>query len=105
MSDLPPDRATPTLTWRVAPHVVWTQFDDSDSWVAYNQDSADLHLLTSAARTLWTLIEDAEHQNLQELTNAFAAALGRAADDEWAAATREVLISMDRAGLIGPVTS
>jgi len=93
-----------TPCWVVSKRLVWTNYDDSDTWVAYNPDSANIHLLTASARTLWTVIEATPWSTLDELTGHFAAALGREADTEFAAATRDAVVSMDRMGLIEPIS-
>jgi PqqD family protein of HPr-rel-A system len=89
--------------WSVASDLTWTNYPDSDEWVVYNPVSADLHLLTSSARKLWTLIAAGGGTSLEEMAEHLAAALGRPVDGEVQDATREAIASMDRVGLVRPV--
>lgn len=90
--------------WSAAPDLIWTNYPDSDEWVVYNPASADLHLLTASARSLWTLVADGR-DTLDALAAALAASLGRPLDAEVADATRDAIASMDRAGLVRPASS
>jgi len=91
------------LRWRPATDVVWTHYHDSDDWVVFHAQSGDVYLVTSAAHTLWTLIADGSPPTLNQLIPALAEALKRTPDDELAAATRDTLGFMDRAGLVRPI--
>lgn len=91
--------------WMAAPDLVWTSYDDSDEWVVYDPFSADVHLLTSSARLLWTVVADGQPHSIEDLVRTLAAALGRAPDDELTGFTRETLASMDRTGLIRPIAA
>lgn len=90
--------------WRPASDLVWSHFDDSDDWVVFHPQSGDVHLVSSSAHTLWTLISNGRACTLPDLVAALAAALGRSPDDDLTAATRETLAFMDRAGLVQPIS-
>jgi PqqD family protein of HPr-rel-A system len=87
-----------------AADLVWTRYHDADDWVVFHPQSGDVHLVTSAAHTLWTLIADGRACTRQQLVSALAGALNRAADDELAAVTTDTLAFMDRAGLVRPIS-
>lgn len=89
--------------WGASGHLVWTHYDDSEDWVVFHPQSGDVHLLTASAHLLWNLILDERACTLPELVAALAAASGRPPDDDLAAATRETLAFMDRAGLVQPI--
>jgi PqqD family protein of HPr-rel-A system len=91
--------------WMAAPDLVWTSYDDSDEWVVYDPFSADVHLLTSSARVLWTLVADGQPHSIEDLVRTLAATLDRAPDDELTRFIRETLASMDRDGLIRPIAA
>jgi PqqD family protein of HPr-rel-A system len=93
------------MRWRTAPHLTWTQFDDSDEWVVYHPASADIHLMTGSAYRLWTLVSDEQVHSLDELVSRLASDLQRPPDTELAEITRETLAHMDRAGLLWPLDS
>jgi PqqD family protein of HPr-rel-A system len=86
--------------WRAATGLLWTRYEDSDNWVVYNPASADIHLLTAAARELWRLVDHRPGAPFPELAAALAHALGRPSDDELTAVAEEALAGMDHAGLI-----
>jgi len=89
--------------WSPAADLVWTHYDDSDDWVVFHPQSGDVHLVTSSAHTLWTLVSNERTCRLPDLVASLAAALGRPADAELTAATTETLALMDRAGLVRPI--
>jgi PqqD family protein of HPr-rel-A system len=95
-----PDEAS--RSWQTSTNLIWTHYDDSDRWVVYNPASSNIHLLTSAARELWALVER-EPAASDDLTVRLAAVLGRPLDAELVTVTRDTLAFMDRAGLIRPV--
>ena len=99
-----PTLVGPRIRWQASPHLVWTQYDDSDEWVVYNPASADIHLVTASARELWSLTA-ASPSSAEELTDALAGRLKRPVDDELIAATDDALSFMDKAGLVRPVSS
>jgi PqqD family protein of HPr-rel-A system len=82
--------------------LVWTSYDDSDEWVVYDPSSADVHLLTAAARVLWTFVADEQPHSIDDLVNRLAAAGGSVPKDELFRFTQEALASMDRDGLVRP---
>jgi PqqD family protein of HPr-rel-A system len=90
--------------WHAAGHLVWTHYDDSDDWVVFHPQSGDVSLLTASAHLLWNLIFDEQACTLPEVIAALAVQLGRPLDDDLAAATRETLAFMDRAGLVRPIS-
>jgi len=91
--------------WTAAPDLVWTSYPDSDEWVVYDPFSPDVHLLTSSARVLWTLVADGQPHSIEDLVRTLAATLDRAPDDELTEFTRETLASMDHDGLIRPIAA
>ena len=93
------------LGWTAERNLIWTHFDDEDEWVVYNPASADIHLLTTSARLLFTLVSDEQPHSVEDLVATLAAELGRAPDEELTTVTRETLASMDRAGLLRPMPS
>ena len=97
-------RLTDDQCWRPATDLVWTHYDDSEDWVVFHPQSGDVHLVTSAAHTLWSLIADGAAPTLRQLIPALAATLNRAPDDQIAAVTRDTLGFMDRAGLVRPIS-
>ena len=91
--------------WIAASNLIWTHFDDTDEWVVYNPASADIHLLSSAARELWRLIDERPLQSAADLVAALAQALARDADADLQTATSDSLAMMDRVGLVRPASS
>jgi PqqD family protein of HPr-rel-A system len=90
--------------WQAAEGLVWTLYDDSTDRVVFHPQSGDVHLVSSSAHLLWSLIADHSAPTLAQLTELLAAALARPVDDELAAATRETVAFMDRTGLVRPVS-
>jgi PqqD family protein of HPr-rel-A system len=88
--------------WSASPGLVWTHFDDSDEWVVFNPFSGDIHLLSASAHALWQLTTSGPPRSSAELIDTLAADLEHLADEEFAAAARETLAFMDRAGLVTP---
>lgn len=90
------------MRWAVASEVIWTRFDDSPQWIAYCVGSADVHLLNEGAHALWCTI--AEHPGTTTerlLSPPFAAPQ---LDPAARTAILDTLSSMDRAGLVEPVS-
>jgi PqqD family protein of HPr-rel-A system len=90
-------------TWRPADGLVWTIYGDSPDRVVFHPQSGDVHLVSSSAHLLWTLIADGTARTLPQLIEALAAALGRSVDPELSAVTRDTLAFMDRTGLVKPL--
>ena len=90
------------LTFAAADSLIWTQYPDSDEWVAYDPASGDIHLLTSSAHELLQFAAAAP-ATAESLTMQLAVAMQRDLDEEFIAATHDVIQSMDRAGLLRPV--
>jgi PqqD family protein of HPr-rel-A system len=97
------DEACPAVRWRAAEKLIWTQYEDGGDWVVYNPASTSIHLLTGAARQLWTLVSSGPPSPSEDLAARLAAELGRPLDDELATAAGDALSFMDHAGLIRPV--
>jgi len=89
--------------WKVPNDLIWTQYDDGDEWVVYDPASGDVHLLTSSARVLWSLISKKSPQSDEDLVGALAGELRRSQDEQLTSMIRETLSAMDRAGLIRPI--
>lgn len=87
--------------WQAATGLVWVQFPDSPQWIVYNSASADVHLFTDAAHSLWTRIHEVPGTSTEHLT---AAPLGGndATPDETRMAILDTIAFMDRAGLVLP---
>ena len=94
-----------TPRWHSARDLLWTRYDDSDDWVVFNPRSGDVHLLTASAHLLWQLMEQVAPLSTDHLVTALASALTRSVDEEFAAAVRDAIDFMDRAGLIAPTAA
>lgn len=88
--------------WKASSDLLWTQYDDGDEWVVYDPASGDVHLLTSSARALWSLISKSPRSD-EDLAGALASELARSPDDQLISMIQETLSAMDRAGLIRPI--
>jgi len=89
--------------WKASNDLIWTQYDDGDEWVVYDPASGDVHLLTSSARVLWSLISKKSPQSNEDLAAALACELARPPDEQLVPMIQETLSAMDRAGLIRPI--
>lgn len=90
--------------WRASSDLVWVRFDDSPQWIVYSPESADVHLLNDAAHGLWSLISATPGTSTAQFLSSTVAPAGATAADV-AAAILDTLASMDRAGLLQPVTA
>jgi PqqD family protein of HPr-rel-A system len=93
----------PVQRWKASNDLIWTQYDDGDEWVVYDPASGDVHLLTSSARVLWSLISKKSPQLNEDLAGALACELARSPDEQLMSMIQETLSAMDRAGLIRPI--
>ena len=85
--------------WRAADGLVWTKYDDSAEWIVFNPASGDIHLLSDSAHRLWLLTGDRPFTT-EELVASLLSESGALRTDEFLAAARESIESMDRAGLV-----
>lgn len=88
------------MKWEVSPAVVWVSFEDSTQWIAYCEESADLHLLNEGARALWQTVARSPGTTTDQLLALHA---DPSLENESRSAIRETISSMDRAGLLQPV--
>ncbi|MEQ1869348.1 MAG: HPr-rel-A system PqqD family peptide chaperone [Vicinamibacterales bacterium] len=86
--------------WKVRPGLVWTTFDGESDCLVFNQDSADIHLVSSAAHVLCQIIDECPACSDDRLMSELASALDRPVDNELIGATHEMLVRMDRIGMI-----
>ena len=91
-------------TWQGVKELIWTHYDDSDEWVVCSVLSGEVHLVSHAVHSLWTLACDHHVRSGDEFVSLLAAEAGRAADDELASATKDTLAFMDEAGLLKRVS-
>ena len=89
--------------WKASNDLIWTHYDDGDEWVVYDPASGDVHLLTSSARVLWSLISKKSPRSAEDLAGALACELARSPDEQLKSMIQETLSAMDRAGLIRPI--
>ena len=89
--------------WKASNDLIWTHYDDGDEWVVYDPTSGDVHLLTSSARVLWSLISKKSPQSDEDLAGALACELARPPDEQLVSMIQQTLSAMDRAGLIRPI--
>jgi hypothetical protein len=92
---------TPGLSSWKAASLVWTQFEDSPDWVAFNPLSGEVHLINEAARRLWILASDGQARSIDTLATAIAAP-GVTVADEALELTLRTLTFMDDTGLLYP---
>ena len=90
------------LRWKASNDLIWTHYDDGDEWVVYDPASGDVHLLTSSAHVLWSLISKKFPRSNEDLVGALACELARPPDEQLISMIQETLSAMDRAGLIRP---
>jgi hypothetical protein len=90
--------------WQAASGLIWTHYEDSEDWVVYNPASGDLHLLTDSAQRLWTLACAEPPRSVRELASALAVETASLPNDELSEATHAMVVFMDRAGLVHPVS-
>src|SRR5262249_12957293 len=88
--------------WRAADDLIWTRYDDAEDWLVYNPASGDIHLLSDAGYRLW-MLTTTRSTTLDQLVSALAH--GSPPTEALAAAARESLAAMDRAGLIRIVSA
>lgn len=87
--------------WKASNDLIWTHYDDGDEWVVYDPASGDVHLLTSSAHVLWSLISKSP-RSTADLAGALACELARSPDEQLKSMIQETVSAMDRAGLIRP---
>jgi PqqD family protein of HPr-rel-A system len=89
--------------WKASSDLIWTDYDDGDEWVVYDPASGDVHLLTSSARVLWSVISKKSPGSNEDLAGALACELALRPDEQLRSMIQETLSAMDRAGLIRPI--
>jgi hypothetical protein len=88
------------LSWK-APPVVWTHFEDSTDWVAFNPSSSHVHLINEPAHRLWILASDGQARTLEDLASALTPP-GEPRTDAALDLTKDTLAFMDDEGLLQP---
>ena len=79
--------------------MVWTQFEDSSDWVAFNPWSSHVHLINAPAHRLWQLVADGKPRTLQALALALMPE-GESLTEAALEFTNDTLTFMDQEGLL-----